>query len=237
MFIYYFTAIKNIAKLKRDTNKIKYIYQNSSNSPNFIFELTTYNTMIDESKYIVQEPIKLVIDYFNVDKVDKMCDIALNSLLVENAGGASDISEAWSIHHLSEKLNSTECFFEMEIDYIYSNFKKVDYIIKYDNQYVGVSVTRALCHHEMEFTINDAERIINSKINGLILSRRSVVNRLTFYKSILHIWSPSKNITDILNDYISSKDFNAVDMEIIGTLDIWITESSHKPIYDNSKIV
>ena len=161
---------------------------------------------------------------------DKMNTLAINSINRANAGGASEISEAWSIHHLSEKLGFCDCVYEMEIEY-FCKYKMVDYILFNDDKCIGVSVFRMICFGD--FSIKAGTDLLIRKINGLIISRKCVNRKHTFYESILHIWSPSKRITEGLFECLDSDEFEPLKLEIIGTLTIWITNSENQEIYFN----
>lgn len=187
---------------------------------------------IDESNYIVENPLNVTVDKFNPTSKTVLNKIAAKSLQIENAGGSSEISEAWSIHHLMKKCNCTNCVYEVNIEY-WCKYKMMDYIISNKKERIGVSVVRAMPYFDEQCSEEYAFNLLNKKIMGLIISRRSVVKRYNFYRSILHIWSPNKEITDVLVKVINSKDFNSFDLQIIGTLDIWITQTSHSSIFDN----
>lgn len=184
----------------------------------------------DEKSYVV-------LDKFEPTLLSPMNKFARASLYVDNAGGKSEISEAWSIHHLMTVLQATTCIFEMDIVYWYKS-KMVDYIItvpdeKKDVTRIGVSVTRAMCRPDREFSREDAIYLLNKKIHGLIVSRSTVVDEQCFYQSILHVWAPSYEIGKMLYDVIHSDDLDFSGMDIMGTLDVWITVSEYAPIYTN----
>lgn len=223
---------------EENINRMEYVpnFGKNTNTPSenvsVLEDLSPYIPSDDESEYIQENPINIIVDSLSPTHMGKMNRTAVSSLIVDNAGGASDISEAWSIHHLMGKLGAVSCYYEMDIIY-WCDFKIMDYILVKPDERIGVSVVRAICRSDLKFTYDDALRLIIKKINGLVISRKSVNEAYTFYKSILHIWSPEKYVTKLLIQVLNSGDFNPFELQIIGTLDIWITESEYSPIFNN----
>lgn len=195
-------------------------------------ELTEYTPL--PIKIDVTVPKQLIITVDNFDPIfrDIMNRFGRISLRQCNAGGTSEVSEAWSIHHLSNKLMASKCHNEMEVEY-WIEYKMVDYVLKVNKTNVGVSVVRALCFYNIEFTREEGIRLLQKKIYGLIVSRQSVNESFEFYRSILHIWSPSDRTTQILQDCLNDPSIKYLLNDLVGTLDIWITTSSYKPIFNN----
>lgn len=110
------------------------------------------------------------------------------SMCIQNAGGASNISEALSMYYMQHALGVTQFVPEMEIDY-WVQSKMCDYLMCYHNENIGVSVTRAMTYpRDKPFTYEHATILLNKKLNGLIIARNCVNSRHRFFKSILHIW-------------------------------------------------
>lgn len=158
----------------------------------------------------------------------------IRSLIVGNAGGASEISEAWSIDLISKTLNSKESVLETEIEYTLI-YGMVDYILKIDTEFghhrIGVSVTRAICNPWKPYTWEEGVRLLNKKINGLVMSHEAISFNQSFYQSILHIWVPSDEIAAMLLCIIASSDLDIPNP--CETLDIWITVTDYTPIFTN----
>jgi len=107
----------------------------------------------------------------------------------KNAGGNSILSEALSAELFDRIFGINYIKTEMEIQYIYSNWKIADYLINICNKNVGVSVTRAMSYFDpTTFSVEDAKNLLVKKIEGLILARSSASTTNAFYTSILHIW-------------------------------------------------
>lgn len=193
---------------------------------NFNFSLVE-----DEDEFKIDNPLIVISDELKGEH--QMNDYAKKSLQVDNAGGASEISEAWSIHHLSEKVNAISCMFEMDVVY-WCKYKMIDYILETDKTRIGVSVVRAMSYYD-NFSIESGIALLNKKINGLIISRTCITKTQCFYESILHIFSPSKGITDILIQCLNSDEFDPKKLDIIGLLTIWITTSNVDEIFHQSK--
>jgi hypothetical protein len=158
---------------------------------------------------------------------------AMRSLDAENAGGKSEISEAYSIDHLSRLFGSFQTILEMEVRY-WARYKMVDYILKLPSgSRLGVSVTRAMTRSDLLYTRDDAVRLLNKKLKGLIVSRNAVVRDHSFFHSVLHIWAPSQHVADLIQDVIRCKDVDLEELELVGSMDIWITVCGHSEIYTN----
>lgn len=215
--------------------------------------------------------VNVISDTLEIRHTSKLVPAALASLRVPNAGGKSEVSEMWSIQHLSGTLKADpDVLLEMDIHY-WCEYKMVDYILTVSagdqSARVGVSVTRAMstktttsklrssahAHRRPEsrvappilskprwsiktseeYTRGDAQKLLLKKLNGLIVSRNTVVKAQSFYRSILHIFAPTPRVAELLMDVIASGDLNIPSLEIVGSLDIWITTCRFSPIYTN----
>ena len=162
---------------------------------------------------------------------------AERSLMVDNAGGQSEISEAHSINHIMQEVQATTCVLENEVKY-FPKFKMIDYIVGIPNSMqevtrVGVSVTRAMCAPHLQYTREDGVKLLKKKLNGLVVSRSTVCAEHSFYQSILHIFVHNLDMAEMLVEIIRSNEFRFDDLEITGTLDILITITDYAPIYTN----
>jgi hypothetical protein len=181
----------------------------------------------------------VIVDEYSPIFKTKMGKFGANSLYIDNAGGSSEISEAWSISYLGNKLKASGCIYETEVFYSLK-YSMVDYILEVpssneDHQYrVGVSVTRAMCSPKIPYTREEGIKLLKKKIYGLVVSRDSVCLDQCFYQSILHIWAPNIETAVILKEIIYSGELNKYD--ICGTLDIWITISGYSPIFTNGDL-
>jgi hypothetical protein len=173
---------------------------------------------------------------------------AWRSLIVDNAGGKSSVSEAVSIDYFIKNFGATRILVEKEVEY-WIDYKMVDYICSINDQRIGVSVTRAMAvktdpsgrHvvldlHPDKFTLDDAVRLLKKKLYGLIVSRNGVTKNHCFYKSILHIWAASQDIADRLNlawtgGHVDVSEFG---LDIRGVLVVMITVCSDPTLYLNS---
>ena len=221
--------------VKNEENDFVYIVKKSELTPELNDMHGFYNMDITTFEDGKLEEFNIYTDSYNPLYNEKLSGYAKNSLQFDNAGGKSDISEAWSIHHLMNITNSSEVIYEMNVKYDFV-YKMVDYIlIKSNNSAdsIGVSVVRAISYFGKEFTFEDGIKLLHKKIYGLIISRKSTNKIHNFNKSILHIWSPNQNTTDILIECINSNNFDKESLCIVGTLDIWITISNYKPIFTN----
>lgn len=102
-----------------------------------------------------------------------------------NAGGSSTISEAVSIEYMTRKFGASDFILENEIKYA-CKYKMCDYICSINNIRVGISVTRAMSYFS-EFDQDHAYRLIEKKLNGLVIARSGISEQHSFHRSILHI--------------------------------------------------
>lgn len=125
-------------------------------------------------------------------------DVSYKSLLIDNAGGTSAISEALSIEYFIRKYGVSKILYEKEVSY-WIEYKMCDFLIVDDGENIGVSVSRAMGYPSASFfKKEDAVTLIKKKIEGLIIARSGVCMKHTFHKSILHIWCQTLQIAKIL---------------------------------------
>lgn len=179
-----------------------------------------------------------ILDHFDVFPWTPMNTFARSSIVAENAGGQSDISEAWSINYLMAKLGAISCVLEMDIKY-FVRFKMVDYILTVHDERegvfrIGASVTRAMSAPNEVFTRDMGIKLLKKKLYGLVIARNAASKEHSFFQSILHIFAPSRTIGLLLMDIITNDTCIGIDqLEINGTLDIWITITEYSPIFTN----
>lgn len=134
------------------------------------------------------------IDWCNFPKYENInfSETPRRSMSIQNAGGASEISEALSMQYMCYLYNINIFVPEMEVEY-WADYKKCDYVMSYHASNIGVSVTRAMNHpSKKEYTYDEAVILLNKKLYGLIIARNAVCKKHRFLKSILHVWC--KNI-------------------------------------------
>jgi len=148
-------------------------------------------------------------------------------LLTKNAGGKSEVSEAYSIEYMMTRLHAYDILLEMQVEYIF-RYKMVDYICSISGERVGVSVTRSFPYYNNSFTEDDAAILLKKKLYGLIVSRNCVVEKLSFYKSVLHIWCPTEETANHLQ-----KVYRSFDLDVQNTLVLLVTVCDKKEIYYN----
>ncbi|KAJ6253808.1 hypothetical protein M0813_13225 [Anaeramoeba flamelloides] len=120
-------------------------------------------------------------------------------LTTENAGGNSIISESMSFEVLKRLFGAKLIATEMEIEYKIPNVPITDYIIQVEETKIGVSVTRSMkWPSTSKYTNLDAHKLLKRKLSGVIKSNTNL-KKPYFEKQILHIWSPSASVTEILS--------------------------------------
>lgn len=168
---------------------------------------------------------------------------ACRSLTIPNAGGKSEISEAHSIHMFAACFQATNFLCENEVSYwaeecFGTNSKMVDFVCSIMGQRVGVSVTRAMMwptRQPERYTKEMAERLVQKKVYGLIVSREAVTERHSFNKSILHVWCQTSHIADLVTGAFEEYKHQLADNT--GTLILLATVCSDREIYTNHRVM
>lgn len=141
----------------------------------------------------------------------------------DNAGGSSIVSEVLSADILSVVYHATNVRTEMQVEYIFSNWKIADFVVECFGERVGVSVTRAMGWRsvrgggyidESQFDEASAIKLLTKKLTGLVMARSGVAERDSFYKSILHIFAQSDRIANLLQQAFFSLEASVRDVVI-----------------------
>ena len=160
---------------------------------------------------------------------------ATRTLITDNAGGASEYSEAMSMHYLENVYSGTDFILETEVKY-WSEFKMVDFICTIYGQRIGVSVTRAMgfpC--SSRFTEEDGRHLLSKKINDIIVACDLVITCHSFAKSILHVWCQNQRIADIMKKlYKEELEIDAMGHKVLCDVLVIITVCSNKNVYTNN---
>ena len=137
-----------------------------------------------------------------------------------------------SIRYFELAYGATGVLLEMEIEY-WIDFKMVDFVCKIDGTRVGVSVTRAMGYPTPDrFTPEKAADLVNKKLYGLVVARDSVVKKHRFFKSVLHIWCQTDEISAIVKDAYDNMDD---EMNIKGDMLLILTTYANPEIYHLDK--
>lgn len=115
-----------------------------------------------------------------------------------NAGGTSVWSEVMSFEIMAMLFNAKLMRTEMELEYWPPNSKITDFSISFNNETIGVSVTRAM-KFKGEFTTEDAKHLLHKKLFGVVCSSQNIIKEHSWKKQILHVWTEHQYIADILS--------------------------------------
>lgn len=163
--------------------------------------------------------------------VEMLCKSAKRALVVKNAGGKSEISEAISIQFFAERFGAKRFILENEVEY-WAKFKMVDYLCLINRENVGVSVTRAMGHPtDEQFDEISAEKLLRRKLYGLVVSRNCTVKKHAFFKAILHIWCRTEQVASTLKST-----FEGMDKTTYENVHLVVTVCDHPCIYSNANI-
>lgn len=177
----------------------------------------------------------------------------LHSLKIDNAGGDSNVSEAYSMELFRQLFGGKSFICECEVQYDYYGASMVDYVctlstrcsseseLQYDYHdasiakhvctRVGVSVTRAMGYPTPNFFTSDTARnLLCKKLHGLIVARNAVSQKHSFYYTWLHIWCQNTYIANIIIKLIPHI---ITDLDIQDYIGIILTITDDNQIYHN----
>ena len=165
-------------------------------------------TFIVHVKYVTRISLTNVNNHISID--------AAKVLDNPNAGGNSILSEVLACDILYRLHGAKNVHTEMEVNYIYSNWKICDFTMEiYDNR-VGISVTRAMNYKDpSEYKLENADTLLRKKLYGLILTRDNATYIDTFYTSILFIWCQTTRIAELLCEAYNALDESLTPPELI----------------------
>jgi hypothetical protein len=86
---------------------------------------------------------------------------------------------------------------EMEIQYQYLNYSITDYCVRVNEQYIGVSVARAMKFKGL-FNKEDAMRLLTKKLKGVLRSTENSCGPFRWSKQILHLFAEADYIVHVL---------------------------------------
>jgi len=158
-----------------------------------------------KNKSKISQPILISNEIEFTKKKDniKLSNGSLKIQNTPNAGGTSVSSEVMSFELLSSLFNAQLLFTEMDLEYSVGS-KITDFSVKIQNETVGVSVTRAM-KFRGNFNNDDAQKLLEKKLNGVIQSTNGVSSNQKWKRQILHVWVEYDYIKDILVDIYNSK--------------------------------
>jgi hypothetical protein len=150
--------------------------------------------------------------------------VAAGSLLTQNAGGNSLMSEAFSIQYFID-LGAHDILLEKQVMYDFFGCKMVDFIMTHCGKRVGVSVARAMSFKGDEpFDRKRAEQLLVKKLSGLVIARNCVSEVHAFFTSILHVQCETREMATLLQsvyqDLIADFSWNE---NLKGTLHLVLT--------------
>lgn len=186
-----------------------------------------------QSRANVVQRSMLTIDIYILPSVNYLCKDARKSLLIDNAGGKSEISEMFSINYFKHVYGAYNTIFETEVNYWFT-YKMVDFICTINGNRVGVSVARAMGYPSADdFTEDIAKRLLHKKLYGLIIARNGVVRSQSFTRSILHIWCQDMRIAKLIKNAYNN--INPLDygVNVKGIVIIQLTVCDDNQIYKN----
>lgn len=209
-----------------------------------INELSYLRKLLTDKEIAPSYSHSVVTDTYK-DKNTILSVTAARSLDQKNAGGKSEVSEALSINYFEKLIDAKDIILEMEVEY-WIDYSMVDYICSVGENRIGVSVTRAMGHskqpgikkiilNEAMFSDEDAENLLKRKLYGLIVSRNSVMEKHSFFRSVLHVWCQSQRIADLLRSKFESYDLNDFGLDIKGSVILLLTVCNNENIYYNTR--
>lgn len=211
------------------------IPQKYNNNGNKVKGLKYYleQDIYDKNIGTVSNNTFIFTDNYQIPNYDQITIDAKNSLLIDNAGGKSDISELYSIDYFTKIYNAHNIIYEKQVVY-WIDYKMVDYICTINNSRVGVSVARAMGYPSIDkFTDEMASKLLYKKLYGLIVARNGVIKSQSFYRSILHIWCQDISIANKLYNAFSNLNDDDYGLDVKGIVILQLTICPDERLYKN----
>lgn len=188
---------------------------------------------VTNSRGLITHRSHIFVDRYILPPSSTICFDARRSLLTENAGGKSEISEMYSIDYFTKIYHANKTILEKEVSY-WIDYKMVDFICTINSCRVGVSVARAMGYpNSINFTDEMAASLLYKKLYGLIVARNAVNKSHSFFKSILHIWCQDNRIAMLLRNAFSKLDDNDYGLDVKGILLLQLTVCGDPQLYKN----
>jgi len=153
---------------------------------------------------------------------------SLRVLREENAGGASEFSEAVSFEYFHRLFGAELLKTEMSIGYTWGRWsKKTDYTcVLPDGTRLAVSVTRAMRFAGV-FSEENARRLLSKKLHGCQMSNRDVLAEDRWNKQVLHIFTETVAAVQLLRTVF--QELLVQQPELVGNTVVLITLTSNAP--------
>lgn len=142
-----------------------------------------------------------------------------------NAGGSSEKSEILSFELLQKCFGADLEKTEMEVQYFPEGGAITDYTCKMFSTKLGVSVTRAMKYHG-DFTVEDAERLLNKKLTGVLKSTKNTMERWS--KQILHVWAASLAVSVLI-----AEAYNQIPKDLKSNTVVLVTVTENNEVFTN----
>lgn len=142
-----------------------------------------------------------------------------------NAGGSSEKSEVLSFELLQRCFGADLQKTEMEVQYFPEGGAITDYTCEMFSTRLGVSVTRAMKYHG-DFTVEDAEKLLNKKLNGVLRSTKNTMERWS--KQILHVWATSLAVSVLI-----AEAYNEIPKDLKSNTVVLVTVAENNEVFSN----
>lgn len=115
-------------------------------------------------------------DRYDMSDFERLTDGAQRVLTEPNAGGSSQISEAFA-YEVLERCEGASMLVETESGVTYASemSKKTDFVAFIDEN-VGVSVTRAFVFSGGPYPLSEAQRVVGAKLDDIVVSTANAVS-------------------------------------------------------------
>jgi len=130
---------------------------------------------------------------WQLDVLPHLCADARRVYEEDNAGGSSLISESMSMELLARTFGAKLRCTEMQLTYWPAHSSMTDFSVELDGVELGVSVTRALSKPDVQMGVEEALRLLQKKLSGVLKSTAACYNA-DWRKQILHIWARSEHV-------------------------------------------
>ena len=188
-----------------------------------------------EQHYYFENHLDFGIDPFDVGIDNELLTVGAQYMLnTENAGGSSDVSEAFAFEMLARCQLAELLSTEMEIQYNPKAdggvSKKTDILVSIDSVKIGVSVVRAMTYNAASKPYKDRVLSeIEGKLKDILVSSANVKEEFKWHKQILYVFAEDQEHADLVYETwqgISSA--NRADTIVMVT----VSDGADGPIYN-----
>lgn len=148
----------------------------------------TVDDLTSPEPLVVINTIDFGDDAYDEGDLDQLTEGGRRIVETPNAGGSSELSEAFAFEVLARCELATLLKTENEVLYVPEPGSITDFLAEIDEEKIGVSVARAIIFpFDAPYPVEEAERVLQGKLEGILESSERVLPEDAWRKQILHV--------------------------------------------------